>query len=377
MKRKTFIFLLAACLAWNHESRLNAQENQKIILKDSLDGAIDLSYFISSIYGFLPILVPVTEPALGYGVVGGPVFIHGIPEDLKKEDRSPQSMTMAMGMVTGKGSWALGGGHVGYWKQDHIRYLGAIYYASLNLEYYPPLLPRSFGFNLEIVGTVQQIAFRLGEIKLFAGLRYIFSSSKVTFELPIEIPGVGPWEFKNRLGGLGPVLFLDYRDNTFTPNRGVYVKGDYAHYAPWLGGDVSFNLTSIYMLHYAHPFPWLVTGLRAEAQTSWGDPPFFMKPYVNLRGIPAMRYLNDHALTMETEERFDLTGRWSLTAFGGLAKAFNTSNDFSEFEWVYNYGAGFRYKIARLYDLYSGIDFAWGPGSWGFYLIFGHAWNRN
>jgi len=89
-----------------------------------------------------------------------------------------------------------------------------------------------------------------------------------------------------------------------------------------------------------------------------------------------MRYQDFNTLTFETEERFDLTKRWALTAFGGLAKAFNPENEFADYDLAYNYGAGFRYKIARLFDLYTGVDFAWGPDSWGFYVIFGHAWNR-
>ena len=154
------------------------------------------------------------------------------------------------------------------------------------------------------------------------------------------------------------------------------MKGNLTHFAPWLGGDVTFNTAELYGLWFANPTSWLVTGVRAEFQNSWGDIPFFSKPFVNLRGIPAMRFQDFYTVTLETEERFDLTPRWSLTAFGGVAKAFNPEYAFNNYEWAYNYGGGFRYKIARLFDLYSGVDFAWGPDSWGFYIVFGHVWNR-
>ncbi|MEN8228450.1 MAG: hypothetical protein ABFS38_09875 [Bacteroidota bacterium] len=359
-----------------YQSQLYSQTDDKIPFKDSVDGAVDLSYFLASVYGFLPFVMPVTEPAVGYGVAGGPIFIHRDIEALKKGEPSPPSLSMVGGMYTQNGSWGLVGGHSGVWKNDHIRYVGGAYYGSLNLTYYPSRFTGEFGFNLQTAGLIQQIAFRLGHVKLFGGIRYKFSSTKVTFDRILEIPDVDPWEYKNRLGGLGPVLFLDYRDNTFTPNKGVFLKGAYAHYAPWLGGDITFNMSSLFGLWFANPTSWMTTGLRAEFQNSSGDIPFFVKPFVNLRGIPAMRFQDYSTLTFETEERFDLTPRWSLTAFAGLAKAFNPEDEFKEIDWAYNYGAGFRYKIARLFGLYSGVDFAWGPDSWGFYIIFGHAWNR-
>lgn len=374
MSFKTLIKPLALLLFLSTQS-LNAQKGMSQF-KDSLDGAVDISYWLASVHGFFPLVMPVTEPAVGYGAAGGLVFIHRDIEALKRGDPAPPSMSFLGGLYTQNGTWGVGGGHSGVWKNDRIRYVGAALYASVNLTYYPSLIPLEFNFNLETFFFLQQIAFRLGELKLFGGVRYQIAGTEVSFERILDIPGVDPWEFQNTLAGAGPVLFLDYRDNTFTPNKGVYLKGGYTHFAPWLGGDVNYNTSSMYGIWYTHPLSWLVTGLRLEFQNSWGDIPFFAKPFVNLRGIPAMRFQDYYTLTFETEERFDLTKRWALTAFGGLAKAFNPENDFQDYDWVYNYGAGFRYKIARLFDLYSGVDFAWGPDSWGFYIVFGHAWNR-
>ncbi len=374
--RKFLIVLLATGLLTGSSSSLLSQQKEKIPIRDSLDGAVDLSYFLASVYGFLPFATPVTEQAVGYGIAGGPLFIHRDLEALKSGEHAPPSLTMLGGLYTESRSWGVFGAHSGVWKDDHIRYLGAAFYGSLNLSYYPSNLPLEFEFNLSSFTLFQQIAFRPFEAKLYGGLLYQFSTTNVTFQRILDIPGIDPWEIKNNLGGLGPVLFLDYRDNSFTPNKGFYAKASWVHYAPWLGGDITYNTASLYGLWFAHPISWLVTGLRAEVQSSWGDIPFFSKPFVSLRGIPAMRFQDFYTLTLETEERFDLTPRWALTAFGGVAKAFNPEKAFEDYEWVYNYGAGFRYKIARLYGIYSGVDFAWGPDSWGFYIVFGHAWNR-
>jgi hypothetical protein len=379
MKNSALAIILTALALSGCPQLSQAQEKQRIPMKDSLDGALDLSYFLASAYGFLPFVMPITEPAVGYGAAGGPIFIHRDMEALKRGEHSPPSLTMVGGMYTENGTWGLLGIHSGVWKKDHIRYLGGIFYASANLTYYPPKLPGlDIDFTLKASGIIQQIAFRMGEIKLFGGVRYQFINTRVSLTEPPLEGIIEPWEYVNKLGLGGPVLFVDYRDNSFTPSKGTYAKASYYHSAPWLGSDVTFDMSQIYATWFSHPTSWLVTGLRGDFQSSWGDIPFFSKPFVNLRGIPAMRYQNFNVLTFETEERFDLTPRWSLTAFGGVAKAFDMEKNFSDFDWVYNYGAGFRYKIARLFGIYSGVDFGFGPdGSWAFYVVFGHAWNRS
>jgi hypothetical protein len=105
------------------------------------------------------------------------------------------------------------------------------------------------------------------------------------------------------------------------------------------------------------------------------EAPFYAKPYVVLRGIPAMRFQDDRVVVLETEERWDLTGRWSLTGFVGVGKAFPSFDEFSNKTLAYSVGDGFRYKIARLFNIYTGIDVARGNEDWAFYIQFGHFWN--
>lgn len=39
-----------------------------------------------------------------------------------------------------------------------------------------------------------------------------------------------------------------------------------------------------------------------------------------------------------------------------------------------NKGFGFRYLMARALGLYTGLDFAWGPEDFAFYIQVGNAW---
>jgi hypothetical protein len=43
--------------------------------KDPDDGWFDISNFLDTAYGFVPLIAPITEPAVGYGATGALVFI--------------------------------------------------------------------------------------------------------------------------------------------------------------------------------------------------------------------------------------------------------------------------------------------------------------
>ncbi|RLD31002.1 MAG: hypothetical protein DRI73_09535, partial [Bacteroidetes bacterium] len=52
-----------------------AQKKEKLLI-DTLDNAFDLSHYLYNLHGFLPVISPITEPAVGYGAaVAGMFFI--------------------------------------------------------------------------------------------------------------------------------------------------------------------------------------------------------------------------------------------------------------------------------------------------------------
>ncbi|HKH63701.1 MAG TPA: hypothetical protein VKA49_22855 [Flavitalea sp.] len=79
---------------------------------------------------------------------------------------------------------------------------------------------------------------------------------------------------------------------------------------------------------------------------------------------------------MKTEQRVDFNLRWSAVAFAGIGKAWQPEESFGESQTAYNFGGGFRYLIARAFRIRAGIDIAKGPDSFGWYIVFGHNWNR-
>src|SRR5690606_38156370 len=103
-------------------------------LIDPEDSMLDMSHYLQdNRYGFLPIPVVITEPAVGYG---GGLFGLVLQGKGKQVDGKfiPPAMTAFGGGGTQNGTWFMGGGHRHTWQDDRIRYLVAGGYAHVNLD---------------------------------------------------------------------------------------------------------------------------------------------------------------------------------------------------------------------------------------------------
>jgi hypothetical protein len=344
---------------------------------DSLDGNFDLTKWLDQAYGFMPIVSLITEPAVGFGVAGGIVFIHRPVEERGKPLTSPPSMSGAMGFYTENESWGGGAFYEGHWRKDKYRYMGFLGYVSMNLTYFPPALSEQgigFDFNIEGGGLVQRLLYRIKRSPWFVGAEYSYFKNTVEFKPTQDIPGFDGFKQDFHLGDLGAIGLYDTRDYNFTTNLGLYSQAKAEFYAPVFGSDYEFQKYSVYGLGW-RPYKSVVFGLRLDGRFSSGEVPFFSKPFVKLRGIPAMRYQDDYAVVVETEERWDISRRWAVDGFVGLGKAYGGENSFSDAELVYSVGGGFRYLLARQYNLYGGIDVARGPEQWAIYIVVGQWWN--
>lgn len=145
---------------------------------------------------------------------------------------------------------------------------------------------------------------------------------------------------------------------------------------PWLGGTETYMSSTFYFHGFIPIAPGHVTGIRFDSRSTFGDPTFIYKPYIMMRGLPSMKYQDNNASLIELEQRIAIHKRWSVIAFGGLAKSYYSLTEFAEEELIYNYGTGFRYYLAKQYGLHMGLDFAWGPEDFAFYITFGSGWFR-
>ena len=340
------------------------------------DGWFDVSAFLDEKYGFVPVLVPITEPAVGYGGALGLTFI-GKPREGGTGMARP-SITAVVGALTENGTWAVGGADLRHLMDDRVQTLVAVVNGSVNLDFHglggdDVLAERPLAYNLEPIGGLAQAKYRLGGSRAWIGLNYTFAKTDVAFDLSDD-PNVPTFARTSRIGGLTPSLTWDSRDTLFTPGHGTYVELSGGFFGSALGGDDSFERATLVAMQFLPLHREVTLGLRADAEMSFGDMPFYLRPYVALRGAPILRYQGENAARLEGELRWQFWKRISLVGFAGTGAAWNEGDD--DAQDVTTGGGGFRYELARKYKLHMGVDVAFGPDGAAFYVQFGSAWFR-
>lgn len=108
------------------------------------------------------------------------------------------------------------------------------------------------------------------------------------------------------------------------------------------------------------------------------EPPFYLNPFVQLRGVPAMRYQGEIVADAEFELRYQILNRWSILGFGGVGFTWNDTSSGQVYRQdVIAGGLGFRYLLARKYGMHAGLDFGVSDRSGtAVYIQFGTAWLR-
>ena len=143
------------------------------------DGWFDVSGFLDTAYGFLPIVIPITEPAVGYGAAGGLAFISKPLGQLESEYDRP-NVTMIGGFGTENGSWGVMAGDMRYWRDGRLQTLAGVIYSSVNLDYYgigetSVLANNPLHYNLEPKGGMIQAKHHIGESRFLLGLSYAYA----------------------------------------------------------------------------------------------------------------------------------------------------------------------------------------------------------
>lgn len=360
-----------------------AKEKDKLSFKDTLDGAFDVSSFLDKPQGFIPIPIIITEPAVGYGGGLAALFFH--PQKKEYDVNVPPNITGIVGLGTTNKTWAAALFHFHVWGPDKIRYFGAIAKPSVNIKYYGDdngfLSKNPVQFNLDSWLILQRAQFRIGKTDLFIGAQYTFFKGKTEFEEFTENPIINELlkklEGTTTISGIEPIVNWDSRNNIFTPTKGVNTGFNFSYNATWLGSNDNYYTFKPYFLAYKKINENILSSWRFDSSFMFGDAPFFAKPFIQMRGVPAMKYQSDNTMLAEMEWKFKIYRRWSIDVFTGTGKAFQSFQEFAPATWVYSYGIGFRYKIARAFGIDAGLDFAWSNNKdFAFTIVFGSAWNR-
>lgn len=370
------------------------------IFTDKLDGNLDASRYLSeNAYGFLPVPIIITDPAVdgGLGMMG--LFFHESKEEqaarLKTmQDESndkashslmPPSISAAFGAYTGNDSFFIGGGHLGFFNKGSIRYMGGGGYGDINVNFYgfgDLPLPAPLAINTQATAIMQTLKFKLGESAFYFGPMHRYVDAQVSIINSGDLINKIPSNLRPALStnivtsGAGLTVEYDSRDNFYSPTDGLKYEFNYLWFDDVFGSDVDYTLAELTALNYFKITDHWRTAIRMEANYIDSDQvlPPYATPYISMRGIPAARYQGQSVALSELEVAYRINLRWELSAFAGIGKASDSFSDFSDSDSRVSKGIGFRYLIARRYDFNMGIDIAKGPEDNVFYIQAGSAW---
>ncbi len=349
------------------------------------DGWVDASDFVlNNAVGFMPLPIVITEPALDHGIGVAAAFFHAPKEYAPDTDTTDEdefvlpNITAVAGAVTGNDSWLIGGGHMAYWKDDTIRYEGMAGYASIHLEFFGFAGGAAFddgiAFETEGFFTEHPFAFRWKDSNVFLGTSWDYYKLESKIDLGIGIPGIDPLELDTQLSGLDVFILYDTLDNPFTPNSGIEAQLSVGRKDEVIGSDFEYTIVESNVNAFWRLGSKFVLGLRFDTTNVSGDVPFFVVPFIDLRGIPAMRYQGEATLITETELRWSFHPRIGVVGFIGAGRAADSMGDISDAPSRIVRGLGIRYLAARKLGMHMGIDVAEGPDDTHWYLTFGQAW---
>ncbi len=328
----------------------------------------------------MPFPLPITDENLGYGGVLGIAYMEKNTKSNRKN--TPRNITGIAGGGTNTGTWLATIFHSSTYNDDKVRYSGALGYANIFLDFYVlekiEFVHFPINTNISFWGTQHEVLFRLGNSKFFIGPQYRFMDINGGLNIEITHPNYEDLEFyksfEDRISGLALLGNFDNRDQTISPIKGYYTGFAFRSIATWLGSTRDYFQGEIFGYAYYKLGSRMYTILHLDHQFIDDNAPFYTKPYIELRGIPSMRYQGNQVTKGELQLRADVFNNFSLVAFTGVGGAYKDFKDFESSKLIYNYGTGVRYTIKNIDNMRVGVDFGWGTDdNFGWVISFGTA----
>jgi hypothetical protein len=273
-----------------------AQNSKKpISLKDSVDKAFDLSDFIIDANGFVPVPFIITDRSLGgFGAALIPVFIKKRPpyvDSIKGRTivtSVAPDITGGLAAYTANNTWALAAFRSGNFIKSRIKYAIGGGYALVNMSFYrdfPQLGEKEFKLSIKTIPGLLQATKRIGMSRWFAGGKYMFLKSDITYAGDTLLSSLAKsFEFSSLVSQLGLIVDYDNRDNVFTPDVGLKFRTEFNWSDNIIGSDFDYWRINSYGYLYRPLGQRFTAALRLEGQQSIGDAPFFLLPYIAMRG---------------------------------------------------------------------------------------------
>ncbi|MGV2986060.1 glyceraldehyde-3-phosphate dehydrogenase [Vibrio sp. E150_011] len=346
---------------------------------DPVDNKLDMGeYLAENAYGFLPVPIVITEPALGYGGGMMGVFLHESDSQKAKRKKEAQKslnggaklLTPGISVVgafgTQNGTWGGFVGHRQTWKKDSIRYLGGAFYGDIHMNFYTPLAGADadgFEMSMNGGGVMQKLQFRIADTPLFLGFTQQFVKPKLSIVDADKINHIATTWLNTdpNVSGLGLIAEYYTRNSFLYPTAGGDYIAKYQVYDDSIGSDYDYQTFKVQGVQYFPLAKQWDGAIKAQYNTLSTDErllPPAAYPDIELRGIGRNRYQGTSTASVETQVTYKITNRWSTSLFGGVGSATDATDELFKDDRHYSYGTGVRYLIARRYGLRVGIDIA-------------------
>jgi hypothetical protein len=335
---------------------------------------------------FLVLPIVITEPAIGEGLGAAIVYFHGKNTSAKprvmngnsvvttaRKSTPPPTVTGVMGFYTNNDTNGVGIVHVNSFKADKYRFTGILADMTVISNIFFLDIP----FNFEIDGNLAftSLKRRWGDSNLFLGLSLMAFDADVDFKLDTaDIPPVPLLGFGLTNVGIAGSVTYDRRDASTMPKNGQLFDLNIWRYDDALGSDFEYNSVRLKLLSFHTLHEKFTFGLRFDASTVSGSPPFFAVPFVSLRGIPALRFQADTAGAVEVEGRYEFADRWAGLVFAGAGFTDVKRSELETSQDMNAWGAGFRFKALESQNVWIGLDVAEGPEETVWYFQVGQGW---
>jgi hypothetical protein len=356
-----------------------SRSGESLSFIDEQDGMLDLSDYLENPAAFLLVPVPITEPSVGYGLGLGAVFLQPRHEAGREGWKRPNISGVA-GMKTENGTKAVGGLDSRYWGDGAFKTNIVGVSSSINLDFYAPGTAssgmNSLGYNLEANGGQVAGEWMFPAHKTSVELNYSYFNMKARVTGNANASPFLPDSRESQFSGIGLAFKYDSRDNLFSPQKGYYSKTSVSANDEALGASHDFQKLGQVLVGYWPLGDEWTAGLKLEGQSIFGHYPFYAKPFVHLRGIPAMRYQGEQVLFSELEIQYAINERFRILGFAGTGYAWDSFGSIDSEQSSVSGGVGFRYRIARKFGLDMGLDIAVSETDEAIYIQFGSAWMR-
>jgi hypothetical protein len=171
----------------------------------------------------------------------------------------------------------------------------------------------------------------------------------------------------------------DSRDNTWSPRRGVWLRGLLYFARPGLGSDHDVTGRQIDLRAYRAAGERSSWAVQVRADWVDGDAPFYVLPRLGgqdgLRGYTGGRYMDKALIYGRVEWRSGprLWDRVGGALFAGLGDVAPRPGAFTTRASLYTVGGGVRVLLNRLEGVSLRADYGVGHGHSGFFLTLGEA----